>query len=65
MNLGLGLWWIDMMEIGLKDIRVPHDKCMKKIKYDKINLKTSLGMILGGFQVGYLKKLIFGIMGVY
>ncbi len=54
-----------MMEIGLKDIRVPHDKCMKKIKYDKINLKTSLGMILGGFQVGYLKKLIFGIMGVY
>jgi hypothetical protein len=53
MNLGLGLWWIDMVEIGLKDIKVPHDKCMEKTKYDKINLKTSLNMILGGFQVGY------------
>jgi hypothetical protein len=53
MNLGLVLWWIDIMEIGLKDIKMRHGKCMEKIEYHKINLKTSFGMILGGFQVGY------------
>jgi hypothetical protein len=64
MNLGLVLWWIDMMEIGLKDIKVPYGKCMEKIEYRKINLITSFGIILSGFQVGYFLKLSFGIMGV-
>jgi hypothetical protein len=39
MNLGLGLWWIDMMENGLKDIKVPHDKCMEKTENHKNQFK--------------------------